>query len=312
MRDGVIVVGMHRSGTSLISEIVHRWGAFGRVNDCLPSNQWNARGYWELEPLVDLNTRLLAEVGASWSFPPSQKCDVQLASLSQRGKYRDEAIRLLASMKSQVGGSWFWKDPRLSLLLPFWQQIWGDVRYVICVRNPLEICLSLQERDNLSFPVSILLWQRYMLSILEWTRNAPAIAVNYSTVLKNPAAECARLSRFLLDPNGPRQSPEPARKMMRAVNKDLRHCRAECPHSPMLLTRSQFELQNTLERFAACGSAAAELNLQPCSLPRIWRGLLKGNLLLLRCRRRCNSLFPGFCSPLDRDLADRCADANPD
>jgi hypothetical protein len=293
MSGGIIVLGMHRSGTSLIAEMLHRSGAFGRVDKCLPPNQWNARGYWELEPLVHLNTRLLQEVGADWIFPPSRKSDLQLAHLAEHGEYRDEAIGLLASMKSEAGSSWFWKDPRLSLLLPFWQRIWGNVRYVICVRDPLEICLSLRERDNLSFPVSILLWQRYMLATLEWTRKAPAIAIDYSAVLDNPAAECARLAHFLRDKAGPRGSASPAAKMTKAVDKHLQHCDAKRPHVAMPLTRSQAELQDTLERLAVCEPDAGKFDLQPCSLPGNWRGLLQGNLLLLRCQRRCATMSRG-------------------
>jgi hypothetical protein len=286
---GIVVLGMHRSGTSLISEVLHRWGAFGRVNECLPSDQWNARGYWEYSPLVDFNERLLQETGATWSFPPSQRNDARLADLAEQPAYRDEATRLLASMKTRSKkGRWFWKDPRLSLLLPFWQKIWGDVRYIICVRDPVEICLSLKKRDNLTFPVSILLWQRYMLSILEWTRNSPAIAILYSNMLQNPATECARLSHFLTSAHGPHISAGASTEMAKAVDRELRHCESAGRPIPAALTDSQKELQETLERMANCGVASAEANLKRCSLPSAWRSTLWVNLMLLRCQRHWN------------------------
>ena len=290
MSGGIIVLGMHRSGTSLVSEMLHRWGAFGRVEDCLPSDQWNARGYWELSPLVDLNTRLLKEAGAAWDCPPRQKDDQRLADLAAQPSYRGEAMGLLVSMKVEQNGSWFWKDPRLSLLLPFWQELWSDVRYVICVRDPFEICRSLLERDDLSFPVSILLWQRYMLSILEWTRKGPAIVVSYSALLQNPADECARLSLFLQNSNASDRSMEAAKEMRKAVDKELRHFRTDNHHTP-LLSRSQKELHGTLERLASSSGANQKLNLERYSLPGSWRSLLKANLLLLRCQRRWNRLF---------------------
>ena len=99
-------------------------------------------------------------------------------------------------MNTANDAKWFWKDPRLSLLLPFWQKFWSGVRYVVCIRDPYEICLSLYERDGLSFEVSIALWQSYMLSVLEWTRNVPRIFMNYSSILRNPAEECSRLAQF--------------------------------------------------------------------------------------------------------------------
>ncbi len=285
MSDGIVVLGMHRSGTSLVSEALHRWGAFGRVKECLPSDQWNAHGYWEYSPLVDFNDRLLQKVGATWSFPPSPSEDEHLADLAHQPSYRDGAIKLLASMQTQNKGKWFWKDPRLSLLLPFWQEIWGDVHYIICVRDPIEICLSLQKRDDFSFPISILLWQRYMLSVLEWTRNAPTIAILYSNMLQNPATECARLSNFLLEAPGPDPSLGSNAEMAKAVDRTLQHCAFARRQSPATLTQNQKEIQEILERFVDRGVAFAHPNLNRCSLPFAWRTSLRGHLFLRRCQR---------------------------
>lgn len=243
---------MHRSGTSLVSEIVHRWGAFGRAEECLPSDKWNARGYWELSPLVDFNTRLLKEVGASWSCPPSRKDDLHFAALASHPKYREEALDLLASMGAEKHRGWFWKDPRLSLLLPFWQQLWGEVQYIICVRDPFEICRSLADRDRLSFPISILLWQRYMLSIMEGTRNAPALFVSYSALLRNPAEECARLACFL-SKHSDVQIPLNMSAMRKAVDRELHHYRADNNQALIGLTKSQRELQRTLDSTGGFG-----------------------------------------------------------
>jgi hypothetical protein len=294
MSAGIVVLGMHRSGTSLIGEALHRWGAFGRAKECLPSDQWNARGYWELSPLVNFNERLLRETGATWNFPPNQRDDSRLVELARQPAYKEEALNLLASMKTESPGSWFWKDPRLSLLLPFWQKIWGDVRYIICVRDPLEICRSLQKRDGLSFPVSILLWQRYMLSILEWTRNAPTLAIKYSSMLQHPASECARLSRFLQGSDSLPSSVGATGEMIKAVDRELRHFKSEETPASAILTNSQKELQEVLETMAHCGPASTDLNLERCSLPRVWRSSLLTNLLLLRCWRRWNRLRPNF------------------
>ena len=292
MSGGIVVLGMHRSGTSLISEALHRWGAFGRVKECLPSDQWNARGYWEYSPLVDFNERLLQELGATWSFPPSQRDDARLAALAEQPPYRDEAKSLLASMKKKNKGSWFWKDPRLSLLLPFWQKIWGDVHYVICVRDPIEVCLSLQQRDHLSFPISILLWQRYMLSILEWTRNAPTIAIHYSKMLQHPASECARLSNFLLNADGLSPAFGGTAEMVKAVDRQLQHHESAGRPFPASLTVSQKAIQEILEHMADCGAVSAEPNLKRCSLPRNWRSSLRLNLLLRRCQQHWKRAQP--------------------
>jgi len=281
---------MHRSGTSLMAELIHRWGAFGRVQECLPSNQWNARGYWELAPLVDFNRRLLRQAGSNWSFPPSLKSNSHLAALASHSQWRDEALSLIASMNLDCGHNWFWKDPRLSLLLPFWQQLWGQPRYVICLRDPFEICRSLQERDNLSYPVSMMLWHRYMISILEWTRGLPAIVMSYSKVLAYPRRECERLAHFLSS-RGPYRDPvKAAVEMKKSVDGKLRHCQADSGRSAGLLTRRQRNLQKALEFMADSGMA--DVNLRNCELPIGWRARLRAELLLMRGQQRWNRLFP--------------------
>jgi len=295
LSNGIIVLGMHRSGTSLIAELIHRWGAFGRVGECLPSNQWNARGYWELAPLVSLNRKLLRETGSNWSFPPSQKRDADLAALASHPKYRNEALSLIASMNLECGHSWFWKDPRLSLLLPFWQQLWGQPRYVICLRDPFEICSSLQERDNLSLSVSLMLWHRYMVSILEWTRGFPAIVMSYSKVLGNPQRECERLANFLSCQEQYRDPVKAAAEMKKSVDGKLRHCKSDAGRAGFL-TRRQRNLQDALDLLADSGDVES-VNLRNCSLPAGWRALLRAELLKMRCHQRWNKLFPETALP---------------
>lgn len=293
MNKGIVVLGMHRSGTSLVAELIHRWGAFGRASDCLPSDKWNARGYWELAALVDLNTRILGELGASWSFPPGEKLDSRLALLAQRPDFSEEALSLLSRMESQASSVWFWKDPRLSLLLPFWQQIWEDkVRYVICVRNPLEICQSLQERDRLTFPVSIALWQRYMVSVLRWTRGLPAYVVSYNSILQNPARECAGLAEFLGDSVSSRLT-----EMQRSVETELRHFRAERPTSADRLTPTQSELYDALESVAAGTMLLSELDLNRYALAGTWHSSLYMSLLGHRLLQRGRRMMLNLTSP---------------
>ena len=282
---------MHRSGTSLVAEMLHRWGAFGRVAECLPANQWNAHGYWELAPLVDFNNRLLAAVGATWTCPPDASEDAKLTALARQPAYRAEALQLLASMKGSQNGNWFWKDPRLSLLLPFWQQLWGDVRYVICVRDPLEICRSLRERDDLNFGISIVLWQRYMLAILERTSNARAIFLSYSALLQNSAHECLRLSRFLSRSTKTDSANVSLKAMRAAVDSELRHFSAKARHERLLLDKSQTALQTLLECLAQSRVTGEKLHLRPYALPAFWRSGLQANLLLRRCWLRWNRLF---------------------
>ena len=75
--------------------MLHRCGSLGRAEECLPADQWNARGYWELSSLVRFNDRLLASVKSSWSLPPSRNGNRLLEYFAELPGYSHEASRLL-------------------------------------------------------------------------------------------------------------------------------------------------------------------------------------------------------------------------
>ena len=72
MKQGIIVLGMPRSGTSLVADPVYRWGAYAEPKQALlKADEWNPQGYWEYIPLKRLNDELLAAVRASERVPPA-------------------------------------------------------------------------------------------------------------------------------------------------------------------------------------------------------------------------------------------------
>ena len=106
-------------------------------------------------------------------------------------------MQLLSAMAVAERG-WYWKDPRLAVALPFWQQCWAEAVYVIAVREPSDTALSLQKRDNLPLTASYLLWQRYMTTALKYTEAEPRrIFIQYERLLAEPDRECIRLCSFL-------------------------------------------------------------------------------------------------------------------
>jgi hypothetical protein len=194
----VIVLGMHRGGTSLTANLLHIYGIFGGDEESLlKGNDWNPRGYWEYIPLVNFNVDLLFSVGAKWHVPPTDEECVELERRSLESDYKDRALHLINAMQEKRC-AWFWKDPRLALLLPFWKNLWGDAVYVISIRRPLDIALSLQKRDHFPISASLLIWQRHMLAILKGTETEQnKIFIDYEELVKDPAGQCERLYLFL-------------------------------------------------------------------------------------------------------------------
>src|SRR5579864_3350 len=131
----IVILGMHRSGTSLLAEVVNRWGAYGQEAAMIAGDTWNPRGYWEFAPLTRFNDEILGLFQSRWNVPPDDYAKPLLRALSQEPYFRGRALELLSSMRT-AGRPWFWKDPRLSILLPFWKQLWGDAVYLVAVRDP--------------------------------------------------------------------------------------------------------------------------------------------------------------------------------
>ena len=139
----VCVLGMHRSGTSVAARLMNLLGVYlGAEERLLDSQPDNPKGFWEYQPIFELNEEILGRLGGTWHepppMPPGWETAAELADLRQRA--RDLVARTFAS------GDWGWKDPRTCLTLPFWKAILPPVHYVICMRSPAEVAASLEER----------------------------------------------------------------------------------------------------------------------------------------------------------------------
>lgn len=253
MSHGIIVLGAPRSGTSLVTELIYRWGAYaGAPQDLLAADERNPRGFWEYLRLKEFDSQLLASVGASVRVPPQD--GALLAARARQDEYRQPALSLLAGMQGRAD-AWVWKDPRLTMLLPFWQQLWGQVLYVVTVRQPPDIARS-QEKISRSqapvqFPLSAfyLYWQHLMLSVLGATADAPhKLFLSYEALLRDPQQGVARLCAALDEYAGLSGGAEQRQTaMLEAVNQRLHRNRSETPFAQEpLATREQKRLYSYL------------------------------------------------------------------
>lgn len=188
----IIVLGMHRSGTSLVAQLIAKWGAY-MGDDLIPSNQNNKDGYWEYNPLVIFNNKMLTYTNTNWYNPP-ESIDVQ----SLEKNFGDEARRLVKQM-DQFNSTWCWKDPRIVFLLPFWKKILDDRRiiYIVSFRNPLSVADSLEKRDSIPHDVAMALWEVTSNKILQEIYSTDKIIIGYESLISDPIYQCERLYNFL-------------------------------------------------------------------------------------------------------------------
>src|SRR5450432_1366051 len=164
-QDIICILGMHRSGTSALTRVLNLIGVDLGANEALTTEPVadNPRGYWEHHELTAISDAILKRYGWSWDdpplLPPGWETGAAIDDLRQR------AQQLIKDQFAEVQ-IWGWKDPRTCLTLPFWQQLLPNMRYIICLRNPVDVARSLEHRDHLSPEKSSLLWLTYVSAAL--------------------------------------------------------------------------------------------------------------------------------------------------
>ena len=190
----VVVLGMHRSGTSVVSRVINLLGLPLCRDDDLISGQDNPTGYWESGSLVKFNDRLLKMFGGSWVFPPQLSRNWENAP--RVAASRGEGARVFRRVYPSE--EWVWKDPRACLTLPFWRTVWRESPVVLFVsREPVEIYLSLRKRDGLGKAHSIALWERYTRSALLAAHGLPMVTISYDQLMQDPSGTIATLREDL-------------------------------------------------------------------------------------------------------------------
>ena len=160
-RTAVVVLGMHRSGTSALSRVLNLCGAVLPAKLKPPKLGVNPKGFWEPEAVLDLNVRVMRQLGGDWS-----RVDFALPTSGDLVDEFESDAR--AMLESEYGGepTILLKDPRICVLAPLWHRalIAAGYRpvYVVPIRNPIEVAQSLHARGDMSVPEGLSLWLTYM------------------------------------------------------------------------------------------------------------------------------------------------------
>ena len=220
----VVILGMHRSGTSVVTRMVNLMGAELGDNLMRPAKDNNDFGFWEHQLVVDLNDKIFEIFGMSWdsidALPSGWQSDISLKPLHK------EAIKIISD---EFAGQklWAFKDPRLCRLMPFWKPVLenfgAEIRYLLCLRNPSEVCSSLQKRDNIPLNVSYDLWLRYSLEMEENTRGEKRTFISYDQVMQNWRQVAENISNSFNIPEFSHLSDAKIHELDNLIRPDMRH-----------------------------------------------------------------------------------------
>ncbi|QSR87488.1 hypothetical protein EM20IM_03975 [Candidatus Methylacidiphilum infernorum] len=190
----VIVLGMHRSGTSALSRSLMALG-LSLGQSLLDPQPDNPLGYWEDREIVAINEEVLASSGSSWD-------SLALPSLSLREPKMVELLRKaeeLIEIKLKEKNFAF-KDPRTVRLLPFWHAVFEKLNispsYILAVRNPLAVGYSLFRRNGFPLVKSFSLWLSH--NVFPWPLYVPYLkaVVDYDQFLDHPEKELQRIAEL--------------------------------------------------------------------------------------------------------------------
>lgn len=187
------ITGMHRSGTSMVANLLHECGVvLGPEDELKLSSRHNLGGHFENSQFVRLNDDLLRKLGGTWYDPPQFDAGWEI-----NGKASGLVTRARDLVTKFQRQSWGWKDPRSSLTLPFWFRVLPDLKVLVCVRNPAEVARSLFLRGDSRNASPFQLWTVYCRQLLSATRPEQRLVTHYESYFEDPAAELRRVLDWL-------------------------------------------------------------------------------------------------------------------
>ena len=218
-RIAVVVVGMHRSGTSAVTRALSLAGLE------LPKDV--GKKLWESRAVIMLDNQVLSRFRMRWHslglIAPERLVDEDLADL------RAEAVSLL---KTIYGPSQHIvvKEPRMARLIPFWEKVFAEFgaepRYVLPLRSPRDVASSLAARNEMPLAMALDLWTDHVVAGERDTRGKPRTFVNYDDFLRDKSVEVARVLDALGVPVGPIDAERRA-AIDAFVSEESRHHKAD-------------------------------------------------------------------------------------
>ena len=221
-RIAIVVLGMHRSGTSALAGVLNILGC-DKPATVMDPNPFNELGYFESKRIYPLHSELLASAASRWD--DWQPINPGWFDSPRAEEFHDRAVE---TMQNEFGTSRLFvlKDPRISRLVPFWRGVLADIgvspRFVLTLRNPLEVAASLAKRDNINSELSMLIWLQHMLQAEYDTRDQKRCFTGFAQLMDNWAG-VAETIQTKLDVALPRMSMGVVGEVEAFLRDGLRH-----------------------------------------------------------------------------------------
>lgn len=228
----VLVVGMHRSGTSALAGVLSKLG-IPLGSRLLEPGEDNPRGYWEHRDVVAVHERLLQAIGSRWDDVRALPSDWLSG---QAGARAAASLQDIITRDFSDQSVWAIKDPRLCRFLPLWLKVLGEMKITPVVlfiaREPAEVSASIEARDHWMSPLGEMLWLRNVTDAIVASTHLAREAILFDDLLSQPEEVVRRaLSRMRITvPASPPKLAEDA--VAGFVDKSIRHHRRDAKAAP--------------------------------------------------------------------------------
>lgn len=190
----VIVLGMHRSGTSALARLLNMMGCyFGEEGVVSQAARDNPKGFWERLDVVWANDKLLQAAGGTW-WNVDQ---LDFGAVSREALAPAQAYLTNILLKMDANRPWFIKDPRLCLTLEQWLPRLECPVFIHAQRSPVQVAQSLLRRNGIPLEYGVRLWEFYTRSMLRALGGQPRVSVRYEDLLRDPCQTVAHLYEAL-------------------------------------------------------------------------------------------------------------------
>lgn len=286
-KTALIVIGMHRSGTSATTGALQCLGVQLGKKLYAGHQNVNAKGYFEHSDIADTNEEALQAIGSSWDD----------LLLREENWWRQDCLKpytkqIRQYIQRDFSSSLLWaiKDPRVSRLLPWWLDVLAaeqvSPHFLFVVRSPADVFRSLERRDGFSREKAYLLWTLHYLEAERWSRKFPRTFMEFDRFLEAPLDEFARVEKAL-DLVFPVPLSQARACMEQFLSRDMRHHQeADIQHASTPILYLAHDLYKQMLHFVEKGNVAQDES----SLDTLWQ--------------RMEAIQDGFPHPLVEHLRD--------
>jgi len=194
-RTGVIVLGMHRSGTSMLTGLLALGTGYATGDNLMPAKRNNPKGFFERQDALFQNM----------AFLEAQKIPDTSAPHIRAYQTGNSNITLSAHGQSAVeffnnntNIPWIQKDPRMCITLHEWLPfLKTEPAILLTYRHPLEVARSMNNRKKRTLASGLDVWVAYNQAAIRNSAGLCRVVTSNDKILQNPVEEVSRIVQEL-------------------------------------------------------------------------------------------------------------------